>query len=147
MHARHEPMTNPWHFSYDDYLMSWIYLHLACCLTLVGTWMNLNLWDCNSLTSQTIPTSPSLYIMVVEDKESRNHSNISFDKFYVKFHDCHFWIHKCSSLQKLTHVGGWAQIPKWCSQLLMSYINLEQPTQVQLHDQDHQHHPRYIIPS
>ena len=111
IHARHEPMTNPWYFSYDDYLMSRIYLHLACYLTLVGTWMNLILWDCNSLTSWAISTSPRLYTMVVEDKEARNHSNISFDKFYVKLHDCHFWIHKCSSLQKLTHVGRWTQIP------------------------------------
>ena len=84
---------------------------LACYLTLVGTWMNLNLWDCNSLTSWAISTSPSLYTMVVEDKEARNHSNISFDKFYVELHDCHFWIHKCSSLQELTHVGRWTQIP------------------------------------
>ena len=36
---------------------------------------------------------------------------------------------------------------KWCSLLLMSYINLEQPTQVQLHDYDQHHHPRYVIPS
>ena len=72
---------------------------LACYLTLVGTWMNLNLWDCNSLTSWAISISPSLYTTMVEDKEARNHSNISFDKFYVEFHDCHFWIYKCSSLQ------------------------------------------------
>ena len=84
---------------------------LACNLTLVGTWMNLNLWDCKLLTSWAISTSPSLYNMVVEDKEAQNHSNISFDKFYVKLHDCHFWIHKCSSLQELTHVGRWTQIP------------------------------------
>ena len=37
-----------------------------------------------------ISTSPSLYTMVVEDKEAQNHSNISFDKFYIKLHDCHF---------------------------------------------------------
>ena len=49
--------------------------------------------------------------MVDEDKEARNHSNISFDKFYVELHDCHSWIHKCSSLQELTHVGRWTKIP------------------------------------
>ena len=27
IHASHEPMTNPWLFSYDDDHMSWIYLH------------------------------------------------------------------------------------------------------------------------
>ena len=27
IHARHEPMTNPWYFSYDDNHISWIYLH------------------------------------------------------------------------------------------------------------------------
>ena len=63
---------------------------LACYLTLVGTWMNLNLWDCNSLTSWAISTSPSLYTMVVENKEAQNPSNISFDKLYVKFYDRHF---------------------------------------------------------
>ena len=47
---------------------------------------------------------------MVEDKEARNHSNISFDKFHVELHDCHFWIRKCSSLQELTHVGRWTQI-------------------------------------
>ena len=29
---------------------------------------------------------------------------------------------------------------KRCSKLLMNYINLEHPTQVQLHDQDQHHH-------
>jgi len=91
--------------------MSWIYLYLACCLTHVGAWLNLIPWDCDSLTSWAISTSPRLYTMVVEDKEAQNHSNISFDKFYVELHDCHFWIHKCSSLQELTHVGRWTQTP------------------------------------
>ena len=104
-------MTNPWYISYDNYLMSWIYLHLACCLTHVGAWLNLIPWDCDSLTSWAISTSPRLYTMVVEDKEAQNHSNISFDKFYVKPPNCHFWIHKCSSLQELTHVGRWTQTP------------------------------------
>ena len=83
-------MTNPWYISYDDCLMSWIYLYLACCLTHVGAWLNLIPWDCDSLTSWAISTSPRLYTMVVEDKEAQNHSNISFDKFYVELHDCHF---------------------------------------------------------
>ena len=47
IHARHEPSTNPWYFSYVDDHMSWIYLHLACCLTHVGTWLNLIPWDCD----------------------------------------------------------------------------------------------------
>ena len=101
-------MTNPWYFSYVDYLMSWIYLYLACYLTRVGTWFNLNLWDCNSLISWAISASPSLYTMVVEDKEARNHSNISFEKWVSWLS---FWMHKCPSLQKLTHVGRWTQIP------------------------------------
>ena len=104
-------MTNPWYFSYDENLMSWIYLYLAWYLTHVGTWLNLISWGCNLLISWAISTSPSLYTMVVEDKEARNHSNISFDKFYVELHDCQFWIHKCTSLQELTHVGRWTQIP------------------------------------
>ena len=141
MHARHEPMTNPWYFSYDDNLMSWIYLHLACYLTLAGTWMNLNLWDCNSLTSWAISTSPSFYTMVVEDKEARNHSNISFDIMIVILDTQVLFLAKTNPCRKMNSNS------KWCSQLLMSYINLEQPTQVQLHDHDQHHHPRYVIPS
>ena len=104
-------MTDPWYLSYDENLVSWIYLQLACYLTHVGTWWNQIPWGCNLLTSWAISTSPSIYTKVVEAKEARNHSNISFDKFYVKLHDCHFWIHKCSSLQELTQVGRWTQIP------------------------------------
>ena len=70
----------------------------------------------NSMRLKSTHILSNLYITkslhkVVEDKEARNHSNISFDKFYVEFHDCHFWIYKCSSLQELTHVGRWTQIP------------------------------------
>ena len=78
---------------------------LACNLTLVGTWMNLNLWDCSSLTSWAISTSPSLYNTVVEDKEAWNPSNISFDNlnisnlFWYHISWLTLWIHKCSSLQ------------------------------------------------
>ena len=82
---------------------------LACYLTLVGTWMNLNPWDCNSLTSWTISTLSSLYIMVVEDKEAQNSSNISFDTFYIKIYDCHTQV---LFLAKLTHVGRWTQNSK-----------------------------------
>ena len=96
MHARHEPLTNPWYFSYDDH-MSWIYsCTLACYLTLVGTWINLNLWDCNSLTSWAISTSPSLYNMVVEDKQAWILSTYLLTiflyriSFGIKSHDCHF---------------------------------------------------------
>ena len=109
-------MTNPWYFSYDDNLMSWIHLHLACHLTLVGTWMNPNLWDCKSLTSWTISTSPSLYNMVVEDKEAWNLSTYPFDKFYIKFHlVSNFMIFMLDTqvlfLARLTHVGRWTQTP------------------------------------
>ena len=110
-------MTNPWYFSYDEDLMSWIYLHLAYYITHVGTWLNQIPWDCNLLISWAISTSPSLYTMVVDDKEARNLSNISFDKFYIsnfiwyQISWLSFWIHKCSSLQELTHVGRWTQIP------------------------------------
>lgn len=83
---------------------------LACYLTLVGTWMNLNPRYCNSLISWEIYTSPSLYTMVFEDKEAQNPSNISFDKFYVKSYDCHSDT-QVLFLAKLTHVGRWTQIP------------------------------------
>ena len=119
-------MTNPWYFSYDKNLMSWIYLYLACYLTHVGTWLNQIPWDCNLVISWEISTSPSLYTMVVEDKEPWNHSNISFDNFYVELHDCHLWIHKCSSLQELTHVGKLkVQLtPKDCSKWSTSTLSI-----------------------
>ena len=104
-------MTNPWYFPYDEKLMSWIYLYLACYLTHVGTWLNQIPWDCNSIMSWAISTSPSLYTMVVEDKEAQKHSNISFDKFYVEYHDCHFRYTSALPCKKLTHVGRWTQIP------------------------------------
>ena len=131
-------MTNPRYFSYDAIHMSWIYLYLACYLTRVGACLNLNLWDCNSLTSWAISTSPSLYSMVVKDKEAWN---ILWQILYIKFLLVwNFMIVILDTqvlfLAKLTHVGRQTQIPKSCSQLLMSYINLEQPTQVQLHEQD-----------
>ena len=104
-------------------------LHLACYLTLVGTWMNLITWDCNSLTSWAISTSPSLYIMVVEDKEARILSiyplTISLYQisFGIKFHDCHFG--DTSALRCKTNPCRKMDFNyKWCSQLLMIYINL-----------------------
>ena len=103
-------MTNPWYFSYVDYLMSWIYLHLACYLTHVGTWMNQNLWDCKSLTSWEISTSPSLYTMVVEDNEAWNPST-----YPLKNSTLNFMIVILDTqvlfLAKLTHVGRWTQTP------------------------------------
>ena len=112
---------------------------LACYLTLVVTWMNLILWDCNSLTSWAISTSSSLYTMVIDDKEARNLSNISFEKFYVEFHDCHFG-YKSALPCKTNPCRKMNSDYKRCFQLLMNYINLEHPTQVQLHDQDQHHH-------
>ena len=72
---------------------------LACYLTLVGTWMNLNLWDCNPLTSWAISTSPSLYNTVVDDKEARNPSTYPLTNYMYQISWLSFWIHKCSSLQ------------------------------------------------
>ena len=116
-------MTNPWYFSYDENLMSWIYLYLACYLTRVGTWLNQIPWDCNPLISWAISTSPSLYTTVVEDKEARNHSNISFDKFYVKLHDCHFGY--TSALPCKTNPCRKMNFNyKGCSHVLMIYFNL-----------------------
>ena len=89
--------------------MSWIYLHLACYLIRVGTWMNLNLWDCNSVTSWAISTSPSLYKMVVEDKETRNPSHISFDNLYIPNFMLVILETQVLFLARLTHVGRWTQ--------------------------------------
>ena len=86
-------------------------LHFSCYLTLVVTWMNLILWDCNSLTSWSISTSPSLYTMVVQDKEARNPTKLILWQILYWVLWLSFWIHTCSSLQKLTHVGRWTQTP------------------------------------
>ena len=63
----------------------------------------------------------------------------------IKFHDCHFGY--TSALPcKTNPCRNMNSNSKWSSQLLMSYINLQQPTQVKLHDHDQHHHPRYVIP-
>ena len=103
---------------------------LACYLTLVGTWMNLNLWDCKSLTSWAISTSPSLYNMVVEDKEAWNISTYPLTKslYQISF-GIKFWIVKLDTqvlfLARLTHVGRWTQTTSgapnhWCSTSTLS---------------------------
>ena len=117
IHARHESMTNPWYFSYDDIHMSWIYLH-PCMLSNPCRYLD----ESKSMRLQLTHILSNLYIT-----KSLQHGgwrqgsmklfNISFDKFYISNFIWYqvswlsFWIHKCSSLQKLTHVGRWTQIP------------------------------------
>jgi hypothetical protein len=154
IYARHEPlMTNPWYFSDDDDHVSWIYTcTLACYLILVGAWMSPNLWDCKPLTFWAISTSPSSYYMVVEYKEAWNHStypltiSIYQNSFGIKFHDYHFGYTSAFPC-KTNPCRKMNSNYKWCSQLLMDYINLEHPTQVRLYDQDQHHNLRYVIPS
>ena len=147
IHARHEPLTNPWYFSYDDDHMSWIYLH-PCMLSNPCRYLD----ESKSVRLQLTHILSNLYITKSLcnggwiQGSMKPFTHILWQIFcWVSW--LSFWIHKCSSLQKLTHVGRWTPIPKWCSQLLMSYINSEQSTQVQLHDHDQHHHPRYVIPS
>ena len=87
----------------------WYICTLACYLTLVGTWMNLNPWDCNSLTSWAISTSPSLYSMVVEEKGAWNPSTYpltnSISNFMIVILDTQVLF-----LARLTHVGRWTPI-------------------------------------
>ena len=72
--------------------------------------------------STTCCLSPSSYITKSLHyggwrQGSMNPLNISFDNYYISNFIWYqvswlsFWIHKCSSLQKLTHVGRWTQIP------------------------------------
>ena len=87
---------------------------LACYLTLVGAWMNQNLWDCKSLSSWEISTSPSLYNMVVEDKEAWNLSTypLTISIYQISF-VIEFMIVKLDThvlfFARLTHVGKWTQ--------------------------------------
>ena len=89
---------------------------LACYLSLIGTWINQNLWDCKSLTSWAISTSPSLYNMVVEDKEAWNLSTypLTISIYQISF-GIKFMIVNLDTqvlfLARLTHVGRWTQIP------------------------------------
>ena len=117
-----------WHF-YDDNDMSWLLCILACYLTLVGTWISPTLWDCNSITVLATSTSPSLYKMVDEDKEARIHSiyPLTNSLYQIsigsKFHECHFGY--TSALPCKTNPCRKMNFNyKWCSQLLMIYINL-----------------------
>ena len=79
---------------------------LACYLTLVGSWMDLNLWDCNSLTSWAISTSPLWWL------KRRKHGTIqtypltnSILSFMIVILDTQVLF-----LAKLTHVGTWTPI-------------------------------------
>ena len=76
--------------------------------------MNLNLWDCNSLTSWAISTSASLYTMVVEDKEAWNPSAYPLtNPIYQISLVSNFMIVILDTqvifLARLTHVGRWSQ--------------------------------------
>ena len=84
---------------------------LACYLTLVGTWMNLNLWDCNPLTSwANIYITKSLHNGGWRQGSTQPFKHILWQILcWVSW--LSFWIYKCSSLQELTHVGRWTQIP------------------------------------
>ena len=104
-------MTNPWYFSYDENLMSWIYLYLACYLTHVGT--------CWNQTPEIVIYShleQSLHHQVSIQRwlKTRKHETIRtypLTNSMLSFMSVIFWIHKCSPLQELTHVGRWTQIP------------------------------------
>ena len=113
IHARHESMTNPWYFSYDDIHMSWIHLH-PCMLSNPCRYLD----ESKSMRLQLTHILSNLYIT----KSLHNGGwwqgimksfDISFDKLYISNFIWYqvswlsFWIHKCSSLQKLTHVGRW----------------------------------------
>ena len=104
-------MTNPWYFSYDENLMSWIYLYLACYLTHVGTWLNQISWGWNLLISWAISTSPSLYTRWLKPRKHKTIQTYPLTNSMLSFMIVIFWIHKCSSLQELTHVGRWTQTP------------------------------------
>ena len=104
-------LTNPWYFSYDDDHMSWIFLY-SCMLSNPCRYLD----KPNSMRLQLNHTLSNLYISKsLQNGGSRQGRmdpfNISFDKFLYQMSWLSFWIHKCSSLQKLTHVGRWTQTP------------------------------------
>ena len=83
---------------------------LACYLTLVGTWMNLNLWDCNSLNLEQ-----SLHHQVSTQwwLKTRKHETIqtyplanSMLSLMIVILDTQVLF-----LANLTHVGRWTQTP------------------------------------
>ena len=91
--------------------MSWIYLY-PCMLSNPCRYLG----ESKSMRLQLTHILSNLYIIKSLHnggwrQGSKILTHISFDKFYVELHDCHFWIHKCSSLQELTHVGRWTQTP------------------------------------
>ena len=103
-------MTNPWYISYDNYLMSWIYLYLACYLTHVGTWLNQISWDCNLLISWAISTSPSLYTRWLKTRKHETIQTYPLTNLLLRFMIV-ILDTQVLFLARLTHVGRWTQIP------------------------------------
>ena len=146
IHARHEPMTNPWYFYYDDNHISWIYLH-PCMLSNPCRYLD----ESKSMRLQLTHILSNLYITkslhnggwrqgsTKPFKHPLTNSMLSF--MIVILNTQVLFLAKSNPCRYM----NWNS--KRCSQLLMNYINLEQPTQVQLHVQDQHHHPRYVIPS
>ena len=99
IHARHEPMTNPWLFYYDDDHMSWIYLH-PCMLSNLYRYLD----ESKSMRLQLTHILSNLYITKsLHNGGWRQGSTEPFKHIlwqilcWVSW--LSLWIRKCSSLQ------------------------------------------------
>ena len=121
IHARHEPMTNPWYFSYDDNHIYWIYLHPCMssnpCRYLDGS---------KSMRLQLTHILSNLYITKsLHNGGWRRGSTKPFKHILWQIPKSNFMIVILDTqvlfLAKLVHVGRWTQIT---TVLQMNYINL-----------------------
>ena len=103
--ARHEPLTNPWYFSYDDDHMSWIYLH-PCMLSNPYRYLG----ESKSMRLQITHILSTLYITKSLQhggwrQGSMKPFKISFHKIFISSFIWYqiswlsFWIPKYFSLQ------------------------------------------------
>ena len=118
---------------------------LACYLTLVGTWMNqIHEIATHSNLEQSLhhQVSTQWWLKTRKHKTIQTYplTNSMLSFMIVTLDTQVLFLARTNPCRQMNSNS------KWCSQLFMSYINLEQPTQVQLHDHDQHHHPRYVIP-
>ena len=111
IHARHEPLTNPWYFFHDAIYMSWIYLH-PCMLSNPCRYLD----ESKSMRLQLTHILSNFYI-------TKSLHNGGWRQGRTKPFKHILWKNSILSLMivildtqvlflaKLTHVGRWTQTP------------------------------------
>ena len=105
-------MTNPWYFSYDWWLSYVLDIFAPCMLSNPCRYLD----ESKSMRLKLTHILSNLYITKSlhnggwSQGSTEPFKHILWQMFYWDSW-LSFWIHKCYSLQKVTHVGRWTQIP------------------------------------